>query len=68
MPIQQYKTTILVVTIVLALFAASPAIQRLVVAPQTAGLTELSILGFYQNATYPFNVTLRTKLPTLHEN
>ena len=63
MPIQQYKTTILVVTIVLALFAASPAIQRLVVAPQTAGLTELSVLGSYQNATYPFNVTSGQNYP-----
>ncbi len=63
MPIQQYKTTILVVTVVLALFTASPAIQRFVVAPQMAGLTELSVLGSYHNPTYPFNVTAGQNYP-----
>ncbi len=57
MPNQQNKTIVLVVTVVLALFAGSPAIQRFVVAPQPSGLTEFSVLGSYQNATYPFNVT-----------
>ena len=51
---QQYKTLLLIATIVLALFAASPAIQKLVVAPPNQELTELSILGPYHNATYPY--------------
>lgn len=58
MATQQYKSLILVVTAVLALFAASPAIQQISVNPNTDPLTELSILGIYHNATYPFNVSL----------
>jgi len=57
MAIKQYRTLFLVITVVLALFVASPAIQKLVVDPQTTSLTELSIFGAYQNATYPYNVT-----------
>lgn len=60
---QKYKTLILVATMVLALFTASPAIQRLAIAPQTTHLTELSILGAYHNATYPFNVTAGQNYP-----
>ena len=42
---QQYKMLVLVVSLVLALLVASPAVQQLVVVPQTQGqgLTELSI-------------------------
>lgn len=56
MAVQRYKTLLLVVTAVLALFVASPAIQKLVVEPQTNPLTELSIFGAYHNATYPYTV------------
>lgn len=56
MPVQQYKTLILVVMVVLALFAASPALQQLVLVPQKTHLTEFSVLGPYHNATYPFDV------------
>jgi uncharacterized membrane protein len=50
---------LLVVTIVSALFVASPAIQQLLlVYPQTVHLTEFSLLGPYHNATYPYNVTV----------
>ncbi len=58
MPLQKYKTLLLVVTVVLALFVASPAIKQLVAAPQTIPLTELSIFGAYHNATYPYNITV----------
>ena len=42
---QQYKMLVLVVSLVLALFVASPAVQQLVVVPQTQGqcLTEFSV-------------------------
>ncbi len=63
MALQQYKTLLLVVTVVLALFAASPAIQQLVVVPQTTYLTELSIFGAYNNATYPYNITVGQNYP-----
>lgn len=59
MALQQYKTLFLVVTVVLSLFVASPAIQRLVAVPQTTThFTELSIFGSYNNATYPYNITV----------
>ncbi len=63
MATQQYKTIILVVTAVLALFAASPAIQQFAVIPRTTHLTELSIFGSYHNATYPFNVLVGKNYP-----
>lgn len=53
----QYKSVVLIVTAVLALFAASPALQRVSLTQQSVHLTELSILGSYDNATYPVNVT-----------
>src|SRR5208283_20134 len=58
MALQQYKTLLLVVTVVLALFVASPALKQLVAVPQTTPLTELSIFGAYDNATYPYNVVV----------
>jgi uncharacterized membrane protein len=63
MALQQYKTLFLVVTLVLALFIASPAIRQLAVAPQMTSLTELSLFGPYQNATYPYNVTVGQNYP-----
>jgi uncharacterized membrane protein len=63
MALQQYKTLLLVVTVVLALFVASPAIQQLVAVPQTTYLTELSLFGSYHNATYPYNVTVGQNYP-----
>src|SRR5208283_518734 len=63
MALQQYKTLFLVVTLVLALFIASPAIQQLAVAPQTMSLTELSLFGPYQNTTYPYNATIGQNYP-----
>ncbi len=58
MDLQPYRVFLLVVTAVLALLVASPAIQKLLVAPQTEHLTEFSVLGAYHNATYPFNVKI----------
>jgi hypothetical protein len=55
MGLQQYKVLLLVVTAVSALFIASPAIQQILVIPQTEYLTELSLMGPYHNATYPSN-------------
>jgi len=63
MALQQYKTLLLVVTVVLALFVASPAIQQLVAVPQTTYFTELSIFGAYHNATYPYNITVGQSYP-----
>ena len=63
MAVRQYKTLLLVASVVLSLFVASPAIQKLVVAPQTTPLTELSIFGAYYNATFPFNITAGQSYP-----
>lgn len=57
MGIQQYKTLILIVTVVVALIAASPAIQQVALLPQKDPLTEFFVLGPFHNATYPFNIT-----------
>jgi len=57
MGLQQYKTLLLIVTVVLALFVASPVLQKLVYYPQTDFFTELSLFGSYNNATYPSNAT-----------
>ena len=55
---QDYKVLILVATGVLALIVASPALQRLLVLPQTEFFTELWILGPEHKAEgYPFNIT-----------
>ena len=43
--LQQYKTLLLVVTAILSLLVASPALERLLVYPQTEFFTELWILG-----------------------
>jgi hypothetical protein len=57
--LQRYKTLLLVVTAVLALLVASPALQRLLVYPQTEFFTEMWLLGPEHMAeNYPFNITL----------
>lgn len=56
--LQRYKTLILVLTIALALFIASPSLQQLLVLPQTESLSELWLFGSFHNATYPSNVTV----------
>lgn len=61
--IQQYKVLFLIVITVLALFIASPMIAQLVAIPQTDFFTELSLLGPYHNATYPFNVRSNETYP-----
>ena len=59
MNLQEYKTLILVVTAILALLVASPALQRLLVYPQTEFFTEMWLLGSEHMAeNYPFNITL----------
>jgi hypothetical protein len=58
MGLQQYKVLLLVVTFASALFIASPAIQQILVIPQTEYFTELSLMGPYHNATYPSNVAV----------
>ncbi len=58
MNLQGYKALLLVVIAVLALLAASPALQRLLVYPQTEFFTEMWLLGPGHTAeNYPFNVT-----------
>jgi hypothetical protein len=54
----QYKALFFVVTAVLALLVASPALQRVLVYPRTEYFTELSLLGPGHKAeNYPYNIT-----------
>ena len=54
---QEYKVLFLVVISVLALLVASPALQRLLVYPQTEFFTELWLLGpEHKGENYPFNI------------
>ena len=55
--LQRYRNLILVVVAILVLVVATPLIEQYVSAPKTELLTELSILGSYHNATYPYNLT-----------
>ena len=58
MDLQQYKAVFLAVTAVLALAVASPALQRVLVYPQTEFFTELWLLGPERMAEdYPYNIT-----------
>ena len=57
MGLQKYRGLFLIITAVLALFIASPLLQKFVYFPQTDFFTELSLFGSYNNATYPTNVT-----------
>jgi hypothetical protein len=57
MGLQKYRSLILIVSAVLALFIASPVLQNFTFFPQTVYFTEFSIFGEYNNATYPANVT-----------
>jgi uncharacterized membrane protein len=58
MGVQNYKVLILVVTAVLALLVASPAVQRLLVYPQTEHFTELWLLSSGHMAKgLPYNIT-----------
>jgi uncharacterized membrane protein len=59
MNLQEYKVLFIVVISVSALLVASPALQRLLVYPQTEFFTELWLLGPEHKAeNYPFNITL----------
>jgi hypothetical protein len=54
----QYKALFFLVTAILALLTASPALQRILVYPQTEFFTELSLLGPGHLAeNYPYNIT-----------
>jgi hypothetical protein len=56
--LQQYKVLFFVVVAVVALLVASPALQRILVYPQTDFFTELWILGpGHMGEDYPFNIT-----------
>jgi hypothetical protein len=58
MSLHEYRVTFMVVTGVLALIVASPALSRLLVYPRTEFFTELWILGPDHRAEdYPFNIT-----------
>lgn len=58
MNLQGYKVLLLVVTAVSALLVASPALQRLLVYPQTEFFTEMWLLGPEHKAeNFPFNIT-----------
>jgi len=54
----KYKALFIVVTAVLALLVASPALRRVLVLPQTEFFTEISLLGpSLIAANYPYNIT-----------
>jgi hypothetical protein len=56
--LQQYKVLFLVGVSITALFVASPALQRLLVYPQTNFFTEMWLLGPKHMAeNFPFNIT-----------
>jgi uncharacterized membrane protein len=56
--LQEYKVLFLVVTAVLALLVASPALQRVLVYPQTEFFTEMWLLGPRHVAEdFPYNIT-----------
>lgn len=58
MDLQEYRLSFLIVTSILALLVASPALSRLLVLPRTEFFTELWILGPNHKAEdYPFNIT-----------
>lgn len=58
MGLREYRGVFLVVTCVLALLVASPALSRLLVFPRTEFFTELWILGPGHRAEgYPFNIS-----------
>jgi hypothetical protein len=55
---QEYKILLLVVTTILSLLVASPALQRLLVYPRTEFFTEMWLLGPEHKAeNFPFNMT-----------
>lgn len=59
MNLQSYKPLLLVVTAILALLVASPALQRLLFYPRTDFFTEMGLLGPEHTADkYPSNITL----------
>ena len=62
MNLQEYKVLLLVFTAVSALFTASPALQRLLVYPQTDSFTEMWLLDPNHMAeNFPFNITRNSK-------
>ena len=58
MILQQYKALFVIVTAVLALLVASPALQRVLIYPQTEFFTEMWLLGpGHMAEDFPFNIT-----------
>ena len=58
MNLNEFKVLLLLVTAVVALFVASPALQRVLVYPQTEFFTEVWLLGPGHMAEgFPYNVT-----------
>jgi hypothetical protein len=58
MDLLQYKAVFLTATAILALLTASPALQKVLVYPQTEFFTEFSLLGPQHTAeNYPYNIT-----------
>jgi uncharacterized membrane protein len=58
----QYKALFIVITSVLALLVASPALQWVLVSPQTKFFTELSLLGpGHTTANYPYSILQNEK-------
>lgn len=58
MNLQEYKVLVFVITAIVALIVASPALQRVLVYPQTEFFSELSLLGPNHMAEgFPYNIT-----------
>ena len=61
MNLQEYKVLLLVVTAVLALLVASPALERLLIYPQTEFFTAIWLLGpEHMTENFPYNVTAKS--------
>ena len=62
MDLKEYKVLLFIGTAILALLVASPALQRLLVYPQTEFFTEMWLLGPEHKAeNYPSNITRDSK-------
>lgn len=56
--LSEYKVIFIVVTMILALFVASPALSKLLVYPRTEFFSEMSLLGSNHTAEgYPYNIS-----------
>ncbi len=59
MDLERYKVVFIIVTLVAALFVASPALQRILIYPRTDFFTELWLIGQgHKVENIPYNITV----------